>query len=67
MSNKKLFWIAFFALTLVEAGQMAYSDDHPQTIMSDNEISTALCYQPTDSRPLTEYTTVYGQPRLMLI
>lgn len=67
MSNKKLFWIAFFGLTLVEAGQMAYSNDHKQTIISDSEITTGLCYQPTDSRVLTEYTTVYGQPRLMLI
>ena len=67
MSNKKLFWIAFFGLTLVEAGQMAYSNDHKQTIISDSEITTALCYKATDSRAVTEYTTVYGQPRLMLI
>ena len=32
MSNKSVFWLIFFSLTLIEIGQMADSQEHPVVI-----------------------------------
>ncbi|WP_340680139.1 hypothetical protein [Paraglaciecola sp.] len=43
MSKKKLFWIAFFGLTLLEVGQMAYSHDKDITVMVSKQTANGLC------------------------
>ena len=41
MSRKTLFWIAFFALTLVEIGQLAYSNEqHVTVITNDSQVTS---------------------------
>ncbi|KXI27689.1 hypothetical protein [Paraglaciecola hydrolytica] len=71
MSKKKLFWIAFFGLTLVEIGQMAYSHDKPVTVvataMANNHILTEQCTMQVTSELKAQHNSVFGQPPIMLI
>tara|TARA_R110000868_G_scaffold107315_3_gene293645 strand:- start:72 stop:266 length:195 start_codon:yes stop_codon:yes gene_type:complete len=64
MSRKTVFWIAFFALTLVEIGQLAYS--HEKHITEANDSSQIECQQ-VNSEVSGLTNSVYGQPPIMLI
>lgn len=64
MSRKTVFWIAFFALTLFEIGQMAYS--HEKRVTEINDSAQIEC-QHDNSKASGLNNSVYGQPPIMLI
>lgn len=65
MSRKTVFWIAFFALTLIEIGQLAYSHEkHTSTTANNAQIQ---CEQQGNTGLSELNNSVYGQAPIMLI
>jgi hypothetical protein len=67
MSKKKLFWIAFFSLTLLEVGQMAYSHDKDITVMVSMQTPIVQCDRQDNSEQTKQHLSVFGRAPIMLI